>query len=82
MFAVAQGLVLERFVQEGAIQAVVEDRADRGDGARLDEDAAPAGGVDALGAVAFGQRQNAQAGTKTLLRMGPGGDHGLEEGCG
>ncbi|MEY9401814.1 hypothetical protein ABIF79_008189 [Bradyrhizobium japonicum] len=54
----AQGLVLERFVEERAIEAVLEDRSNRGDGARLDEDAPPAGCVEAFGAVAFDERQN------------------------
>src|ERR1700751_462385 len=80
--AVAQGLMFEGLVDEGAIQAVLEDGADRGDGSRLDQKAASAGGVDALGAVAIDQRQNAEAGAKALLGMGPGRDHGLEEGGG
>ncbi|MEY9238380.1 hypothetical protein ABIF68_005995 [Bradyrhizobium japonicum] len=79
--AVAQGLVLERFVEERAIEAVLEDRSNRGDGARLDEDAPPAGCVEAFGAVAFDERQNAKAGSKALFWMGPGVDHGLEKRC-
>ncbi|MEY9601935.1 hypothetical protein ABIF74_006627 [Bradyrhizobium japonicum] len=75
----AQGLVLERFVEERAIEAVLEDRSNRGDGARLDEDAPPAGCVEAFGAVAFDERQNAKAGSKALFWMGPGVDHGLEK---
>ncbi|MEZ0057234.1 hypothetical protein ABIF26_002742 [Bradyrhizobium elkanii] len=77
----AQGLVLERFVEERAIEAVLEDRSNRGDGARLDEDAPPAGCVEAFGAVAFDERQNAKAGSKALFWMGPGVDHGLEKRC-
>lgn len=45
--AVAQGLVVGRLVEESAIEAALEDRTDRGDGASLDEDAASAGGIDA-----------------------------------
>lgn len=55
--AVAQGLVVGCLVKEGAIQTVLEDRADRGDRMRLNQDAAPAGGVDAGMVVASGQRQ-------------------------
>jgi len=80
--AVAQRLMFEALVDEGALQAVLKDGADRGDGTRLDQKAAPAGGVDALGAVAFDQRQNAEAGAKALLGMRPGRDHGLKEGGG
>jgi hypothetical protein len=76
--AVAQGVGFGGLVEKGAIRAVLEDGADRGDGSRLDQNGAPAGRVDALGAVAFGQRQSAEAGTTALLGMRS--DHGLEEG--
>jgi hypothetical protein len=45
-----------RFVEKGAIQTILKNGADRGDGSRLDQKAASAGCVDALGALAFGQR--------------------------
>jgi len=45
--AVAQGLVVGRLVEESAIEAALEDRTDRGDGASLDQDAASAGRIDA-----------------------------------
>src|SRR4051794_11273822 len=80
--AVAQGLVVGRFVEESAIEAALEDRTDRGDGASLDEDAASAGGIDARIVVAPGQRQDAEAGAKALLGMRPGCDDGLEKRCG
>ena len=80
--AVAQRLVVGRLVEKSAIKAVLEDRADRGDGTGLDEDAASAGCIDARVVVAPGQRQDAEAGAKTLLGMGPGSDDGLEKGCG
>ena len=80
--AVAQGLVVERVVEESAIQTVLEDRTDRGDGAGLDEDAASAGGIDARVAVAPGQRQDTEAGAKALLGMRPGSDDSLEKGSG
>src|ERR1700719_3330121 len=77
--AVAQGLVVERVVEESAIKAVLEDRTDRGDGASLDQDAASAGRIDARIVVAPGQRQDAEAGAKALLGVGPGLDDDLEE---
>lgn len=64
-----EGVGVRSARREGAIHAVLEDGADRGDGSRLDQNAAPAGRLDALGAVAFGQRQNAEAGAKALLGM-------------
>jgi hypothetical protein len=79
--AVAQGLVVGCLVEKSAIKAILEDRTDRGDGASLDEDAAPAGGIDARIVVAPGQRQDAEAGAKALFGMRPGRDDGLEE-CG
>ena len=57
-------------VEEGAIEAVLENRAKGGDGARLYRDAAPAGGVDARGAISSRQGEDAQAGPKALLGMG------------
>ena len=78
--AVAQGFVVGRLVEEGAIKTVLEDRTDRGDGAGLDEDAASAGCIDASFVIAPGQRQNAEAGAKALFGMRPGGDDRLEEG--
>jgi len=57
--AVAQGLVVGRLVEKSAIEAIFEDRTDRGDGASLDENAASAGGIDARVVVAPGQRQDA-----------------------
>lgn len=71
--AVAQGLVVGGLVKESAIEAILEDRTDRGDGASLDEDAASAGRIDARVVVAPGQRQDAEAGAKALLGM-PGTD--------
>ena len=76
---VAQGLVVERVVEESAIKAVLEDRTDRGDGASLDQDAASAGCIDARVVVAPGQRQDAEAGAKALLGMWPCSDDGLEK---
>jgi hypothetical protein len=52
--AVAQGLVVGRLVKERAIKAVLEDRTDRSDRARLDQDAASAGCIDARVVVAPG----------------------------
>ncbi|MET4803919.1 hypothetical protein ABIA96_006523 [Bradyrhizobium sp. LB11.1] len=49
----AQGLVFGGLVEKGAIQAALEDGADRGDGSRLHKNAARAGRVDALAAVAL-----------------------------
>src|SRR4051794_13572468 len=77
--AVAQGLVVGRLVEESAIEAALEDRTDRCDGASLDQDAASAGGIDARIVVAPGQRQNAEAGAKALFGMRPCSDDGLEE---
>src|SRR4051794_39526580 len=77
--AVAQGLVVGRFVEESAIEAALEDRTDRGDGASLDEDATSAGGIDARIVVALGQRQDTEAGAKALLGVRPGFDDDLEE---
>src|ERR1700692_2111387 len=77
--AMAQGLVIGRLVEEGAIKAVIEDRTDRCDGASLDQDAASAGGIDARVVVAPGQRKNAEAGAKALLGMRPCSDDGLEK---
>ena len=54
-------------VEEGAIEAVLENRAKGGDGARFYRDAAPAGGVDARGAISSRQGEDAQAGPKALL---------------
>src|SRR3979411_2287311 len=77
----AQGLVIGRLVEEGAIEAAIEDRTDRGDGASLDEDAASAGRIDARVVVAPGQRQDAEAGAKALLGMRPCSDDVLEKRC-
>src|SRR5258708_2318411 len=55
---------------------------DRGDRARLDQDAASAGRIDARIVVAPGQRQDAEAGAKALLGMRPGSDDGLEKRSG
>src|SRR5947209_19756407 len=76
---VAQGLVVGRLVEESAIEAALEDRTDRGDGASLDQDAASAGGIDTRVVVAPGQRQDTEAGAKALLGMRPGRDDGLEK---
>jgi hypothetical protein len=62
--AVAQGLVVGCLVEESAIKAVLENRADRGDRASLDEDAASAGGIEARIVVAPGQRQDAETGAR------------------
>ena len=77
--AVAQGLVVGRLVEESAIEAALENRTDRSDGASLDQDAAPAGRIDARIVVAPGQRQDAKAGAKALFRVWPGFDNDLEE---
>src|ERR1700687_2444959 len=77
--AVAQGLVVGRLVEESAIEAALEDRTDRGDGASLDQDAASAGRIDARIVVAPGQRQDTEAGAKALLGVRPGLDDDLEE---
>src|SRR6478609_9273686 len=77
--AVAQGLVVGRLIEESAIEAALEDRTDRGDGASLDQDGASAGGIDARMVVAPGQRQDTEAGAKALLGMRPGLDDDLEE---
>src|SRR5207237_5958134 len=68
-----------RLVEESAIEAALEDRTDRGYGARLDQDGASAGGIDARIVVAPGQRQDTEAGAKALLGMRPGLDDDLEE---
>jgi len=70
--AVAQGLVVGRLVEESAIEAALENRTDRGDGASLDQDAAPTGRIDARIVIAPGQRQDAKAGAKALFRVWPG----------
>src|ERR1700712_1121980 len=77
--AVAQGLVVGRLVEESAIEAALEDRTDRGDGASLDQDGASAGGIDAGVVIAPGQRQDTEAGAKALLGMRSGLDYGLEK---
>ena len=77
--AVAQGLVVGRLVEESAIEAALEDRTDRGDGASLDQDAASASRIDARIVVAPGERQDAKAGAKALLGVRPGSDDSLEE---
>jgi len=69
--AVAQGLVVGRLVEESAIEAALEDRTDRGDGASLDQDTASAGRIDARIVVASGQRQDTEAGAKALLGVRP-----------
>src|SRR5258705_6240781 len=76
---VAQRLVVGRLVEESAIEAALEDRTDRGDGASLDQDAASAGRIDARIVVAPGQRQDTEAGAKALLGVRPGFDDDLEE---
>src|SRR5258708_36844105 len=55
---------------------------DRGDRARLDEDAGSAGSIDGRIVVAAGQGQDAEAGAKALLGMRPGSDDGLEKRSG
>jgi len=77
--AVAQGLVVGRLVEESAVEAALEDRTDRGDGASLDQDTASAGRIDARIVVASGQRQDTEAGAKALLGVRPGLDDDLEE---
>src|SRR5712672_1766319 len=74
-----RGLVVGRLVKKSAIKAVLEDRTDRGNRARLDEDAASAGRIDARIVVTPGQRQDAEAGAKALLGMWPCSDDGLEK---
>src|SRR6476660_9540880 len=75
----AQRLVVGGLVKESAIEAALEDRTDRGDGASLDQDGASAGGIDARIVVAPGQRQDTEAGAKALLGVRPGFDDDLEE---
>ena len=69
-------------VEEGAIEAVLENRAKGGDGARLYRDAAPAGGVDARGAISSRQGENAQAGPKVLLGVRTSGHDRFAQGGG
>ena len=72
--AVAQVLAVRplRLVEEGAIEAVLEDRANGGDGARLDRNAAPASGVDARLVIGPRQGKDAQAGSKAPVRGAAG----------
>src|SRR6202051_4009528 len=77
--SLAQGLMVGGLVEKSAIEAALEDRTDRGDGASRDQDAASAGRIDARIVVTPGQRQDAKAGAKALLWMRPGRDDGLEK---
>ena len=53
----------------GAIEVVAQDRGDGTVGARTDVDTALAGSLDAFGAVDAHQPEDAETGTKTLLRV-------------
>src|SRR6478736_9290288 len=52
-----------------AIKVVLQDGVDRGVGARADLQCPFAGGFEPLGAMAFGQPQNADASAEPLLGM-------------
>ena len=74
--AVADRLAVRPLVllEEGAIETVLEDRANGGDGSGLDRNAAPTRGVDARPAIGARQGENPQAGSKALFGM-RAGDH-------
>ena len=52
-----------------AIEVGLQDRVDRGVGARADLERAAAGGLEPVGAVGSGQPQDAEAGAEALLGM-------------
>jgi hypothetical protein len=52
-----------------AIKAGLQDRVDRGVGARADLERALAGGLEPFGRVGPGQSQDAEAGSEALLGM-------------
>src|SRR4029077_18833286 len=56
--------------RESLVETVLEDRCDRAVGGHADVVAAPAGGLDARGAVAFDEAQDAEAGAEALLGVG------------
>ena len=55
----------------GALAAVLQDSGDRGVGPGAEHQRAGAGGINAFGAVALDQAQNADAGAEALLGMRP-----------
>src|SRR5439155_19042952 len=72
-----------------SVEAVLEDRVDVAVGARVDRAGAGAGGLEALGAVALGQAQDAEARAIALLGMRAIRENRLDqrggvraEGCG
>lgn len=52
-------------------RAVVEDRTDRSVGERADLDGACGGGFETIDAERFGEAQNAEAGSESLLGVRP-----------
>ena len=58
-------------VRSVAIELVVEDGTDRSVGERADLDGACGGGFETIGAERSGEAQNAEAGSESLLGMGP-----------
>jgi len=50
----ADRIAVGALVEEGPVEAVLQDRADRGDGSRLDRDATAAGGLEARLAISAG----------------------------
>ena len=79
--AVAHGFAIAvfRLVEEGAVEAVLQNRSDGGDRTCLDRDAAPASGVHAGIVLGPGQGEDSEAGSKALFRMGPVGHDRLEQ---
>ena len=68
--------------QPEPVQTMFEDRVDMPVGARADGDGAGAGGLEAGGAVAFGETQDAEARAVALLGVRPIGEDGGDEGGG
>src|SRR4029077_4362756 len=62
-----------------AIAVGLQDRADRGVGARTDLKRAGAGGLKPLNPAALGQPQDADTGAEALLGMGLLGENELDE---
>ena len=71
--------ILSCLVEEGPVEASLQDRPDRCDGACADRQTAPTGGVEAGGLKAPGQGQDADAGAEALFRMRPVGHHRFTE---
>lgn len=66
---VLQGQLFCFGLQEGLIQARLQDGLDGRHGPRLDRDTPPTGGIEPCRLIAFGQQQHAQAGAEPLFRM-------------